>query len=83
MKKLLLPFYDRQVLARPILTLLLVVLVTSFFAWYIQDFKLDVSLHRWQQALNASDLADCDAVNFDSLNLSPITFPGKTDSEVI
>ena len=43
MKKLLLPFYDRQVLARPILTLLLVVLVTSFFAWYIQDFKLDVS----------------------------------------
>jgi len=43
MKKLLLPFYDRQVLARPVLTLLLVVLVTSFFAWYIQNFKLDIS----------------------------------------
>ena len=53
----------------------------TLFDWL--DFKLDDSLHRWQQALNASDLADCDAVNFDSLNLSPITFPGKADSEVI
>lgn len=43
MKKSLLPFYDRQVLGRPVVILLLVVLVTSFFAWYIQNFKLDVS----------------------------------------
>ena len=43
MKKSLLPFYDKQVLSRPFLTLMLVVLVTSFFAWYIQNFKLDIS----------------------------------------
>lgn len=53
----------------------------KLFEWL--NFKLDDSLHRWQQALNASDLAACDSVNFDSLNVSPITFPGKTDSEMI
>ena len=47
------------------------------------NFKLDGSLYWWQQALNASDLATCDSVNFDSLNTSPITFPGKKDSELI
>ena len=53
----------------------------SLFEWL--NLKLDDSLHRWQQALKVSDLAACDSVNLDSLNTSPIYFPGKTDSEVL
>jgi hypothetical protein len=51
------------------------------FEWL--NFKPDDSLHRWQQALSASDLAVCDSVNFDSLKNSPTSFPGKTDAAVI
>ncbi|MFC1684954.1 RND family transporter [Pseudomonadota bacterium] len=43
MKKLLLGSYDRLVLERPVLTLLLVLLVTGFFSLFISDFKLDIS----------------------------------------
>ena len=32
-----------MVLGRPSLTLLMVLLVTCFFGWFIQDFKLDIS----------------------------------------
>ena len=35
--------YDRLVLERPRLTLFWVLLVTLFFSWFIQDFKLDIS----------------------------------------
>jgi hypothetical protein len=53
----------------------------TLFEWL--DFKLDDSLLRWQQALSASDLEACDSINFDSLKTSPVSFPGKTDSEII
>ncbi|VAX07672.1 hypothetical protein MNBD_GAMMA26-1405 [hydrothermal vent metagenome] len=43
MKTSPLQLYDRLVLGRPGLTLLLVLLVTGFFSWFIQDFKLDIS----------------------------------------
>ncbi len=36
-------FYDRLVLGKPVLTLLLVLLATVFFGWFTQDFKLDIS----------------------------------------
>lgn len=42
-KMSLIAFYDRLVFDRPVLTLLLVFLVTGFFGWFIPDFKLDIS----------------------------------------
>ena len=43
MKISLLAFYDKLVLGRPILTLLLVLLITGFFSWFAPDFELDIS----------------------------------------
>ncbi|HEC16846.1 MAG TPA: transporter [Sedimenticola sp.] len=43
MKALLLSFYDKLVLDRPVLTLLWLLLITGFFGWYVQDFELDIS----------------------------------------
>jgi len=43
MKTTPLPLYDRLILGKPALTLLLVLVVTGFFGWFIQDFKLDIS----------------------------------------
>lgn len=53
----------------------------TLFEWL--NIKPDDSLHRWQQALSTSDLAACDSVNLENLKVTPISFPGKTDSEVI
>jgi predicted RND superfamily exporter protein len=36
-------YYDALVLKRPGITLLLVALVSAFFAWHVPDFKLDAS----------------------------------------
>lgn len=43
MKQSALALYDRLVLENPILTLVLVLAITGFFGWFIQDFKLDIS----------------------------------------
>lgn len=43
MKKYLLTFYDRLVLENPVLTLLLVLMASGFFGWFVQDFELDIS----------------------------------------
>jgi len=43
LKALLLSFYDKLVLDRPVLTLLWLLLITGFFGWYVQDFELDIS----------------------------------------
>jgi predicted RND superfamily exporter protein len=43
MKQSLLTLYERLVFDRPAVTLLLVFLVTGFFGWFTQDFRLDIS----------------------------------------
>jgi hypothetical protein len=53
----------------------------KLFEWL--DYNPDDSLQRWQQALEASDLAVFDSVNLASLKETPIAFPGKTDAAVI
>ena len=43
MSLLLARYYDALVLKRPGIALLLVVLITAFFAWHVPEFKLDAS----------------------------------------
>ncbi|MDH5591263.1 MAG: MMPL family transporter [Gammaproteobacteria bacterium] len=43
MKTSPLQLYDRLVLGKPVLTLLMVALVTAIFSWFIPNFKLDIS----------------------------------------
>ncbi len=43
MKKTISSIYDSLVLVRPILTIITTLAVVGFFAWHIQDFKLDAS----------------------------------------
>jgi predicted RND superfamily exporter protein len=43
MRKSLLPLYDRLVLGKPLSTLLLVLLITGFFGWFVPDLKIDIS----------------------------------------
>jgi predicted RND superfamily exporter protein len=38
-----LPLYDRLVLGKPLVTLLLVLLITGFFGWFVPDLKIDIS----------------------------------------
>jgi predicted RND superfamily exporter protein len=38
-----LPLYDRLVLGKPLATLLLVLLITGFFGWFVPDLKVDIS----------------------------------------
>jgi predicted RND superfamily exporter protein len=43
MKIRLLSLYDGLVLGKPLATLLLVVLITGFFGWFVPDLKIDIS----------------------------------------
>ena len=43
MKIRLLSLYDGLVLGKPLATLLLVLLVTGFFGWFVPDLKIDIS----------------------------------------
>jgi len=43
MKIRLLSLYDRLVLGKPLATLLLVLLITGFFGWFVPDLKIDIS----------------------------------------
>jgi predicted RND superfamily exporter protein len=43
MKILPLSLYDRLVLGKPLATLLLVLLITGFFGWFIPDLEIDIS----------------------------------------
>ena len=43
MKTSPLQLYDRLVLGKPLVTLLLVFLVTAFFCWFVPDLKIDIS----------------------------------------
>jgi predicted RND superfamily exporter protein len=43
MKTTLLQLYDKLVLGKPVVTLLLVFLVTTFFGWFVPALKIDIS----------------------------------------
>ena len=43
MKMLLAQFHEKYLLAKPLLSLFFIFLLTAISAWYVQDFKLDIS----------------------------------------
>jgi len=43
MKTTLLQLYDKLVLGKPVVTLLLVFLITAFFGWFVPALKIDIS----------------------------------------
>ena len=42
MKMLLAQFHEKYLLAKPLLSLFFIFLLTAISAWYVQDFKLDI-----------------------------------------